>query len=239
MFAGVVEEFERNFTERGEVGASLCVMVDGKPVVDMWGGVADPETGRRWERDTVGVVFSCTKAAVALCIQLLVDVRRDLEDMPVAQVWPAFAVNGKGAITVGMMLNHSAGIPVLSEPIVPHALEDWDYMVGRIAGQAPFWQPGTQHGYHPVTFGHVLGEVVRRVTGSTLGEFFASEIAGPAEHRFLDWSASRDRAAGRPDCLAARKRSRQTLRFSMPRSTSVVRSRISSCSTRGIGLAVV
>ncbi len=178
-FAGVVEEFERNFTERGEIGASLCVMVEGKPVVDIWGGVADAETGRPWLQDTVGVVFSCTKAAVALGIQLLIDSGEITEGTPVASVWPEFAVHGKDTITVGMMLNHSAGIPVLSEPIMPSALEDWDYFVGRIASQAPLWEPGTQHGYHAVTFGHVLGEVIRRVTGSTPGEFFAARIAGP------------------------------------------------------------
>ncbi|GAB2627452.1 serine hydrolase domain-containing protein [Prescottella soli] len=179
-FAAVVEEFERNFTERGEMGASLCVLVDGRPVVDLWGGVADPATGRRWEQDTVGVVFSCTKAAVALCIHLLTESGEIRSDMPVADVWPQFAANGKRDITIGMLLNHSAGIPVLTEPLGPSALEDWDYMVGRIAGQRPLWTPGSRHGYHPVTFGHVLGEVVRRVTGSTVGGFFASEIAGPS-----------------------------------------------------------
>jgi CubicO group peptidase (beta-lactamase class C family) len=178
-FAAAAEEFERNFTERGEVGASLCVLVDGEPVVDLWGGVADPETGRRWERDTVGVVFSCTKAAVALSVHLLLASGEIREDMPVAQVWPQFAANGKGDITIGMLLDHSAGIPVLSEPLRSGALEDWEYMVGRIADQAPFWRPGARHGYHPVTFGFVLGEVVRRVTGSSIGGFFASEIAGP------------------------------------------------------------
>ncbi|RDI16147.1 CubicO group peptidase (beta-lactamase class C family) [Rhodococcus sp. AG1013] len=178
-FTAVAEEFERNFADRGEVGASLCVLVDGTPVVDLWGGVADPDTGRRWESDTVGVVFSCTKAAVALCIHLLEQAGELRQDMPVAQVWPQFAANGKSDITIGMLLDHSAGIPVLSASLRPNALEDWEYMVGHIAAQDPFWCPGDQHGYHPVTFGHVLGEVVRRVTGSSVGGFFASEIARP------------------------------------------------------------
>lgn len=178
-FVAVAEEFDRNFTARGEVGASLHVLVDGRPVVDLWGGVADPATGRPWERDTVGVVFSCTKAAVALCVHLLLASGEIREDMPVTQVWPQFGANGKGDITIGMLLNHSAGIPVLSEPLGSGMLEDWEYMVGRIADQAPFWRPGERHGYHPVTFGFVLGEVVRRVTGSSIGGFFASEIAGP------------------------------------------------------------
>ncbi|PBC35919.1 EstA family serine hydrolase [Rhodococcus sp. ACPA4] len=178
-FAAVTEEFGRNFAERGEVGASLHVLLDGKPVVDLWGGVADPETGRAWEQDTVSVVFSATKAAVALCVHRLLASGDLHEDMPVAQVWPEFAANGKGDITIGMLLNHSAGIPVLREPLGSGMLEDWEFMVGRIADQMPFWRPGEQHGYHPVTFGYVLGEVVRRVAGSTVGKFFASEIAGP------------------------------------------------------------
>ncbi|OYD69475.1 CubicO group peptidase (beta-lactamase class C family) [Rhodococcus sp. OK302] len=178
-FAAVAEEFDRNFAERGEVGASLHVLVDGRPVVDLWGGVADPETGRVWEQDTVSVVFSATKAAVALCVHRLLASGDLHEDMSVAQVWPEFAANGKGDITIGMLLNHSAGIPVLSEPLGSGMLEDWEFMADRIADQAPFWLPGEQHGYHPVTFGFVLGEVVRRVAGSTIGTFFASEIAGP------------------------------------------------------------
>ncbi|WP_228566186.1 serine hydrolase domain-containing protein [Nocardia sp. SYP-A9097] len=178
-FDAVTAEFERNFAERGEVGASVCVILDGRPVVDLWGGVADPATGRAWERDTVGVVFSCTKAAVALCIHLLSRSGEIDPNMPVSRVWPEFAANGKGDITIGMLLDHSAGIPVLSAPIGPKALQDWDFMTGRIAEQTPFWRPGTRHGYHPVTFGHTLGEVVRRVTGVSIGSFFATEIAEP------------------------------------------------------------
>ncbi|MFQ6331730.1 serine hydrolase domain-containing protein [Nocardia sp. CWNU-33] len=178
-FAAVAAEFERNFTHRGEIGASLCVFVNGTPVVDLWGGVADPETGRRWDRDTVSVVFSCTKAAVALCIHLLIHSGDISADMPVSRVWPQFAAHGKRDITIGMLLDHSAGIPVLSERIGPKALEDWDFVTGRIADQTPFWRPGDRHGYHPVTFGHTLGEVVRRATGTSIGEFFASEITRP------------------------------------------------------------
>lgn len=178
-FDAVTAEFERNFHDRGEVGASLSVLVDGRPVVELWGGIADPETGRQWERDTVGVVFSCTKGAVALCIHLLSRSGEISLDLPVHRLWPEFAAHGKGDITIGMLLDHSAGIPVLTAPIGPKALQDWDFMTGRIAAQTPFWRPGERHGYHPVTFGHTLGEVVRRVTGLSLGGFFAAEIAEP------------------------------------------------------------
>jgi CubicO group peptidase (beta-lactamase class C family) len=178
-FRSVQEEFERNFAERGEVGASLAVTVDGVPVVDLWGGVADPQTGRPWTRDTTCVIWSCTKGATALCAHLLVD-RGELQlDAPVARYWPEFAAAGKEAITVRMLLAHQAGLAAVRQPLPPGAFHDWELMTSVLAAETPFWQPGTRHGYHGLTFGFLVGEVVRRVSGRSLGRFFREEIAGP------------------------------------------------------------
>jgi CubicO group peptidase (beta-lactamase class C family) len=178
-FQGVRDEFERNFRERGEIGASVCVLVDGETVVDLWGGLADRATARPWQHDTVGLVWSCTKAAVALCAHILVS--RGLLDLdaPVAKYWPEFAQAGKEAITVRLLLNHQAGLPVVRESLRAGGLYDWEYMVERLAAEPPFWPPGSRQGYHAATFGHLVGEVVRRISGQDLGAFFQNEIAGP------------------------------------------------------------
>jgi CubicO group peptidase (beta-lactamase class C family) len=178
-FAEVRDEFTRNFAERDEVGASVCVTVDGETVVDLWGGVADPSTGRPWTRDTIGHVWSATKGATALCAHLLAG--RGLLDLgaPVASYWPEFAKNGKDAVLVRHLLNHQAGLPAVREPLPPGAFYDWGLMVDVLAGEEPFWRPGTRTGYHALTFGYLVGEVIRRVSGRTLGRFFREEVAVP------------------------------------------------------------
>jgi CubicO group peptidase (beta-lactamase class C family) len=178
-FAEVREEFERSFTERGELGAGVCVTVDGATVLDLWGGVADPQTERPWTSDTLVLAWSCTKGATALCAHLLVD-RGQLDlDAPVATYWPEFAAAGKDRIPVRMLLSHQAGLPALRDPLPAGAFADWDLMVKLLAAEAPFWEPGTRHGYHGLTFGWLVGEVIRRVSGRSLGRFFAEEVAGP------------------------------------------------------------
>jgi CubicO group peptidase (beta-lactamase class C family) len=178
-FSAVVDEFVRSFDERGELGASLCVVHEGRTVVDVWGGTADPKAGTPWGRDTVVVVFSCTKGATALCAHLLA-ARGELDlDGPVADVWPEFAQAGKERATVRMMLDHSVGVPVLRGPMADGELYDWDRMVERLAAEPPFWEPGTRNGYHLVNFGWTVGELVRRVSGRSLGTFFREEIADP------------------------------------------------------------
>ncbi|NIH82766.1 serine hydrolase domain-containing protein [Amycolatopsis viridis] len=178
-FSRVREEFERNFADRGEVGASVCVMIDGEPVVDLWGGVADRETGRPWEQDTASVIFSCTKGATALCAHVLAS-RGQLDlAAPVARYWPEFGQSGKEDITVGMLLSHQSGLPVISTPLPDSAFFDWDRMIGALEVEKPLWEPGTRHGYHALTFGWLIGEVVHRVSGKSLGEFFRDEVAGP------------------------------------------------------------
>jgi len=178
-FAELQSEFERNFSERGESGASVCLSVNGEIMVDLWGGVANRATGEPWERDTVSIVFSCTKAATALCAHILID--RGLLDVNalVTDYWPEYGKHGKENTTVAMMLNHESGLPAFREPIKPGGFYDWDYMIKRVEEEQPFWEPGTRNGYHMVSFGWTVGELVRRVSGKSLGTFFADEVAGP------------------------------------------------------------
>jgi CubicO group peptidase (beta-lactamase class C family) len=178
-FELVREAFRENFTRRGEVGAAVTVTVDGRTVVDLWGGLADKADGRPWQHDTMTIVFSCTKGATALCAHLLAS-RGQLDlDAPVARYWPEFAAAGKDEIPVRLLLNHQAGLPAIDQPLPLEATFDWDTMAGALAAQAPHWEPGTAHGYHAITFGWLVGEVVRRVSGKSLGSFFRDEVAGP------------------------------------------------------------
>lgn len=178
-FAALREEFERNFAERGEVGASVCLSVGGETLVDLWGGAANPETGAAWEENTVSIVFSCTKAAVALCAHMLIG-RGQLElHRPVADYWPEFAQKGKESVTVQMMLNHQSAVPALREPVKPGGFLDWDYMISRMEQEEAWWEPGVTAGYHMVNFGWTVGELVRRASGKPLGQFFREEVAEP------------------------------------------------------------
>ncbi len=182
-FADVETEFRRNFSERGEVGASVCVTVDGERVVDLWGGAkAETDDAAAWEADTLVTVFSCTKGMTALCAHLLID--RGLLDLdaPVGEYWPEYAAGANGAkaqTTVRMMLSHQAGVPALRDALPDGTAHDWDEMCARLASETPFWEPGTRNGYHMLTFGWVVGELVRRVSGRSLGAFLAEEIARP------------------------------------------------------------
>jgi CubicO group peptidase (beta-lactamase class C family) len=158
----------------GDVGASVAVFVDGEPVVDVWGGSAGAGP---WQRDTLTGVFSVTKTMTALCALVLAD-RGDLDlAAPVARYWPEFAQAGKGGVLVRHLLAHTAGLPDWEGPV--EELYDWAAATARLAALAPQWEPGTAAGYHSLTFGFLVGEVVRRVTGRTVGEFFAAEVAGP------------------------------------------------------------
>ena len=194
-FAAVRETFERNFADAGEIGAAVHVTVDGQPVVDLWGGLQDPAAGTPWQRDTLVHIWSGTKAAVALCAHLLA-YRGKLDlDLPVAHYWPEFGAAGKERILVRQLLNHQAGLPAVSEPLPRGAFYDWDLMVDVLARQRPLWEPGTRHGYHALTFGFLVGEVVRRVAGTPLGEFFRTEVAEPLGLDF--WLGLPDSEEGR------------------------------------------
>lgn len=178
-FEGVREAFAANFERRGDVGAAVCVYRDGRPVVDLWGGVADPDTGREWERDTLQLVYSATKGATATVAHLLAQ-RGELDlDAPVADYWPEFGANGKAGIPVRWLLSHRAGLVTLDRPVPLGDALGWDAMVAALAAQRPQWEPGTAHGYHGRTYGWLVGEVIRRVSGRTPGRLFAEEIAGP------------------------------------------------------------
>ncbi|MFI9820529.1 serine hydrolase domain-containing protein [Streptomyces sp. NPDC052013] len=178
-FAAVRAAFEENFRERDELGAAVAVTVDGTTVVDLWGGWADRARTRRWERDTLVNVWSTTKGPVALCAHMLAD--RGLLDLdaPVAAYWPEFAAAGKEKVLVRHLLSHRAGLAGLREPHSLAQLCDWELTTQRLAATEPWWEPGTQSGYHALTYGHLVGEVVRRVSGLLPGEFLKREVTGP------------------------------------------------------------
>ncbi|MGK2871806.1 MAG: serine hydrolase domain-containing protein [Alphaproteobacteria bacterium] len=178
-FKTVADRFAANFAELDELGASVCVTLNGETVVDLWGGRVVPDAPAAWNADTVSIVFSSTKGATALCAHILAD-RGQLDlDAPVAEYWPEFARKGKEKATVRMMLDHSVGVPVLRDPLAKGAVNDWDLMCERLADETPFWEPGLRHGYHALTFGWTVGELVRRVSGKSLGTFFRDEVAKP------------------------------------------------------------
>ncbi|HEX6236659.1 MAG TPA: serine hydrolase domain-containing protein [Acidimicrobiales bacterium] len=190
-FERVREAFERNFADHGEVGAACAIYLHGRPVVDLWGGVADPAGDTPYTEDTLQLVFSSTKGATALCASLLAQ-RGDLDlDAPVARYWPEFAQAGKGDVPVRWLLTHHAGLPYIERVLTLDEALAWDPPVEALAAQAPVWEPGTAHGYHAVTFGWLVGEVVRRVTGRSLGTVFADEVAGPLGLEF--WIGLPDR----------------------------------------------
>ncbi|WP_433761826.1 serine hydrolase domain-containing protein [Nocardia sp. CA-135398] len=178
-FEAVREVFAANFAERGDVGAAVTVYRNGQPVVDLWGGLADPEGERPWERDTMQLVYSATKGVTATVAHLLAQ-RGELDlDAPVARYWPEFAAADKGDIPVRWLLTHQAGLAALDKPVPLADALAWEPMVQALAAQTPNWQPGTAHGYHGRTFGWLVGEVVRRATGRTVGRILAEDIAGP------------------------------------------------------------
>lgn len=183
-FEPVVSEFIRNFEEREEQGASLCFNVEGETVLDVWGGRRHPKQGDDWQQDTMCVVHSVTKAAVSLCAHILIsegklDLRSNVSDY-----WPEFAQKGKQDVTVDMMLNHSVGVSAIRAPLPEGAYLNFDQMAAAIANEAPWWTPGTRHGYQMATYGWTVGELVRRASGKSLGEFFREKVAAP---RHLDF----------------------------------------------------
>lgn len=178
-FEGVQDAFVANFVERGEVGASVSLSVEGETVLDLWGGQMDPEGTQPWTQDTVSLVFSVTKAATALCAHLLIERGElDLHGL-VTDYWPEFGQAGKENTTVAMMLTHSVGLPAFKETVEGAGIYDWDYVCDLLARQEPFWEPGTRNGYHMLSFGWTVGELVRRVSGKSLGAFFRDEFAEP------------------------------------------------------------
>jgi CubicO group peptidase (beta-lactamase class C family) len=178
-FERVKDAFAANFDNHGEVGAAFTLYHQGEKVVDIWGGVADQATGREWAEDSLQLVFSTTKGATAVCANLLVQ-RGELDlDAPVVTYWPEFGAEGKESIPVRWLLSHRAGLPVVDNAPSPEEALAWDPMIKLLEAQKPVWEPGTAHGYHALTYGWLVGEVVRRISGKSLGAFFADEVAGP------------------------------------------------------------
>jgi CubicO group peptidase (beta-lactamase class C family) len=178
-FAPVREAFVTNFAERDEVGAAIALSVGGRMVVDLWGGWADRARAKPWRSNTLVNFFSVGKAFTATCALLLV--QRGLLDLdsPVTRWWPQFAAEGKSEITLRQILSHRAGLPALRAPLEDGAMLDWTRMVQALEAQAPWWEPGTDHGYQVNTFGYLVGEPVRRASGVSLGTLLREEIAGP------------------------------------------------------------
>ncbi len=192
-FAPVRATFAANLANGADVGASFAATLEGEMVVDLWGGWADEARTRPWEKDTLVNVYSTTKTMTALTALLLAD-RGDLDfDAPVARYWPEFARNGKAGVKVSHLMSHSAGLSGWKEPITTKDLYDWDKVTALLADQAPYWEPGTAPGYHALTQGYLVGEVVRCITGRSLGTVFREEIAGPLGADFhIGLAASED-----------------------------------------------
>jgi CubicO group peptidase (beta-lactamase class C family) len=177
-FEGVVDAFVENFERRDEVGASCCLTLEGRTVADLWGGRVAVD-GAAWTRDTISIVFSATKGATALCAHMAAD-RGQLDlDAPVTRYWPTFGQAGKEEALVTMMLDHSVGLPHLRTKVKKGGFYDYDYMIGLLEREEPFWKPGIRNGYHGITLAWTIGEMVHRSTGKRLGAFFNEEVAKP------------------------------------------------------------
>ena len=183
-FQPVREAFEKNFAEHSDIGASVAITHEGQFVADLWGGHLDEEKSEEWQEDTLINVWSSTKTMAAMALLLLAD--RGEVDLyaPASKYWPEFAQNGKTDVEVRTFLSHSAGLSGLDKTADLEAVCDWDWMVSALAEQEPWWEPGTVSGYHAVTQGHLIGEIVRRVTGQSIGDFYRQEIAEPLDADF-------------------------------------------------------
>ncbi|NQY12601.1 MAG: beta-lactamase family protein [Henriciella sp.] len=178
-FAGVKTAFENNFEAQDEIGASVAISLEGEIVVDLWGGHLSRDKTTLWTENTITNVWSSTKTMAAMCLLVLAD-KGELDlHAPVSRYWPEFAAAGKDKVEVRHFMSHMAGLSGMDTPVEGDAMYDWDWMVRELAAQAPWWEPGTVSGYHALTQGHLLGEVVRRITGQTLGAFYKQEIADP------------------------------------------------------------
>ena len=178
-FSALKTAFEQNFTEGRDVGASVAVVHNGEVVVDLWGGHTDEAKTSEWQRDSIINVWSTTKTMTALCVLMLADQGSIDVDAPVAKYWPEFGANGKEGVLVRHVMSHTAGVPGWDERITEDTLYDWNKTCELLAAQAPWWTPGDGSGYHAISQGYLEGEVVRRVSGKTVGQFFAENVAGP------------------------------------------------------------
>ncbi len=176
-FASVRNEFERNFRERGEVGAAVCVYRGGKPVVDLWGGYKDLERTVPWERDTIVIMNSVAKSMCAICMHILIDRGLVDFDAPVARYWPEFGAAGKAGVLVRHVLSHTCGV-IYCDSAPPGSWFDWNVHIRAIEQQEPAWKPGTRGAYNSINIGYILGEITRRVSGKSVGAFLREEVTG-------------------------------------------------------------
>ncbi|OUS26320.1 hypothetical protein A9Q99_19020 [Gammaproteobacteria bacterium 45_16_T64] len=183
-YLGVKQQFEKNMRSGCELGAAISIVRHGELVVDLWSGYSDKKQTLPWEKDTIVNVFSTTKGITALCVQHALDSGLIDLDRPAQYYWPDFGKEGKQNITLRWMLSHQSGVAALREPVPDEALYDWDYMVKRVASERPWWKPGSEHGYHMVTVGWMVGEVFRRAVGCSVGEYLRDEVVAPLSADF-------------------------------------------------------
>ena len=194
-FQEVAEIFAQNFDKYNEIGSSLCVVVDGETAVDIWGGYTNEQRTDEWNNETLSVAFSSTKAALALCAHILIEREELKTEDKVVKYWPEFGKKRKEETTVGMILNHTAGLPAFASPVEQGGFFDWEYMIGLLENEEPFWIPGEKTGYHMITTGWLIGELIKRVTGKSLGEFFNEEVSKPYNLEY--WIGLPDSEVGR------------------------------------------
>ena len=178
-FEQVRGRFAELFEQTQQRGAALCVKIAGETVIDLWAGVADNAGEQLWETDTLVNLFSCTKTFTAVAALQLVDEGKLQLDEPIARIWPEFAANGKQAVTLRQLLSHQAGLPAIRQPLPAEALYDWDVMTAALAAESPWWTPGEGHGYAAITYGWLLGEVIRRADGREPGQAIVARTARP------------------------------------------------------------
>ena len=194
-FQEVAEIFAQNFDQYNEIGSSLCVVVDGETAVDIWGGYTNEQRTDEWNKETLSVAFSSTKAALALCAHILIEREELKSEDKVVKYWPEYGKKGKVETTVGMILNHTAGLPAFATTVEQGGFFDWEYMIGLLENEEPFWIPGKKTGYHMMTTGWLIGELIKRVTGKSLGEFFNDEVSKPYKLEY--WIGLPDSEVGR------------------------------------------
>ena len=178
-FRSIRDVFEKNLKAGLDLGASVAFTLNGELVVDLWGGHLEFDRKDEWQRDTLVNLYSTTKGMTAICAHRLLEQGKLDLDAPVAQYWPEFGKAGKEKLPVRYLLTHQAGLPALRKPLPKGTLYDWDRMTSALAEQEPWWEPGTKHGYHAMTFGFLVGELVRRVSGQSLGTYFREQVAEP------------------------------------------------------------
>jgi len=194
-FQEVAEIFAQNFDKYNEIGSSLCVVVDGETAVDIWGGYTNEQRTDEWNNETLSVAFSSTKAALALCAHILIEREELKTEDKVVKYWPEYGKKGKVETTVGMILNHTAGLPAFATTVEQGGFFDWEYIIGLLENEEPFWIPGRKTGYHMMTTGWLIGELIKRVTGKSLGEFFNDEVSKPYNLEY--WIGLPDSEVGR------------------------------------------